>query len=416
MAISDKGSGGGRPDNKVGSRGKKIKKHFTAGLKPAKKDWSTSGNTEVKKKYKPLPGEKKKKSYPNGTSNGYRSVGTSGGSTSGAKHNPNTGGFKGGAGGKGRGGRGGHGGGGGGRGITSNKKLMKQAKRYINKDIENYIDALQREKRAQHKDYRFNVNELESLYNRAKGDLTHVFGEANEQNALQTQAMLDRIMGTKADTTQQFDQLLSTQQGNTQQNQADLMAELSRLGVQQGADLGQFAADANFAQAMGQQSGANAQANLNMMSQSAGDIGSLLGQTANSSLAANIGRQLNLKNENIAEALHNYRGNVDDIFGEMRAARKERGNRVYDMYRDLEQTNYDRWFQNREANRANKLGWSNFNLAASGQNADLMFQKAAMLQEQRQQAAYRRAQERQARAFQNGGGGGGYNPMSDILW
>lgn len=305
--------------------------------------------------------------------------------------------------------------GGGGPSRPGNKSLMNQARQYINRDIRAAIQELANENQARRKDFRWDQAQADSRYDRARGDLNHIFGEANEQNQLQTKAILDRILGQQGQTNQMFDQLGAAQQGNTSQNTQALMGELQRLGIEGGANLAPMQADANWAQNMGEQGRTNTLANLGAMGQSAGDIGNLISQMAASSNAANQGRQLNMKNQTIAESQNQYMGERDEIRDAMRQERLQRGNRTMDLYRELEDQMYNRWFQEREANRANRLGWSNFNQGVSMDNAGLMMQKAQMLQEQRAAAAQRRAMENQLRNLggNNGGGQTRFNPMAN---
>lgn len=433
MTLDAGGRGGGRitPKTKKGTPWAKyipkdqkqkaganpITRNLLGAIRSPKHPSNKGTSTVIKKKYAPTPDERRKSfTTPSERShlpNHSSSVGTNGGRT-GAVNTTK----KGGSNRSGRGSSGGRGsksGGGSasGRGPGGNGKYMKQAKQYVNRDIRAAIQELKNENQDRRKDFRWDQAQASSRYDRATGDLNHIFGEAGEQNQLQTKAILDRIMGQQGQTNQMFDQLGAVQQGNTSQNTQALLGELQRLGIEGGANLAPMQADANWAQSMGEQGRTNTLANLGAMSQSAGDIGSLLGQMTNSSLASNLGRQLNMKNQTIAESQNQYMGERDEIRDAMRQERLTRGNRITDLYRELEEQGYNRWFQNREANRANRLGWSNFNQGVSMDNAGLMMDKAAMLQEQRAAAAQRRAMENQLRNLNGGRNNSG--PFRDIL-
>lgn len=418
MTLDAGGRGGGTitPKKKKQSAMKNpITRNLLGAIRSPQHKSNKGTVTDVKKVYKPTP-DVRKPSSSSSTSSSYttpsehRSVGTSGGRTN-AVNTTKKGAPK-----SNRGGGGGRNGGGSRGGASSrpgNDSLMNQARQYINRDIRAAVQQLANENQARRKDFRWDQAQADSRYDRAKGDLNHIFGEAGEQNALQTKAILDRIMGAQGQTNQMFDQLGAAQQGNTSQNTQALLGELQRLGIEGGANLAPMQADATWAQNMGEQGRTNTLANLGAMSQSAGDIGSLLGQMTNSSLASNLGKQLNLKNQTIAESQNQYMGERDEIRDAMRQERLQRGNRIMDLYRELEEQSYNRWFQEREANRANRLGWSNFNHGVSMDNAGLMMDKAEMLREQREAAAQRRALENQLKNL--GGGGGGqtrYNPMA----
>lgn len=408
------------PKEQKGKTHKATRNHFLGAIRSPNHPSNKGTTTVIKKKYKPTPDQVRRgtSGYSSGSStpserrsssSGPRSVGTNGGRT-GAKNTTkkNLGN------GSGRGGGRGSGSKSGGRGRSGDKKYMKEARQYINRDIKAQIQSLRDEIQDRRKDFRWDESNAENRYNRAEGDLRHIFGEANEQNQLQTKAILDRLTGAQGSTNQIFNQLGGTIQGNTSQNTQALMGELQRLGIEGGANLSPMQADASWAQNMGEQGRANTLANLGAMSQSAGDIGNLISQMANSSMASNIGKQMNLKNQSIAEAQHNFMGERDEIKDQMRMERLQRGNRIMDLYRELEEQGYNRWFQEREANRANRLGWSNFNQGVSMDNANLMMDKAEMLREQREAAAQRRALENQLRRLggRSGGGGGG-NPISN---
>jgi hypothetical protein len=342
---------------------------------------------------------------PKGVSAAFRNqaaaIGTNGGSSSAVGHNPNTGGRS--HSGKGHGlgkGNGGSGGGG-----FNGGDYLAQARKYVNADIRRAVRGLRNEKDARKTDMRYDISNANALYDRSQGDINHIFGEVNDN--IQTQAILNRLAGNQAANTQDFAQLGQGIDATTDANKAALMAELSRLGIQSSANTQQMDTDSNFAQLMAQTNGANSNANLLAMGQGAGDIGSLISQMSNASRASNIGQQVNRRNDSIGDARQEFRAERDELRNGMRDERSQRGTRIWDLYRQLEDQGYNRWFQNREANRANRLGWSNFNLSADGQNADIMFQQAQMIQDQRAAAAERRAIDRQMRAF--GGGGGGSN-------
>lgn len=435
MTLDSGGRGGGRitPKTRKGTPWSKympkdqkqkagqnaITRNLLGAIRSPSHPSNKGTSTTIKKKFAPTPDERRKgfttpSERSNLPSHSHSSVGTSGGRT-GEVNTTKKGSPKSNRGGRGsRNGRGS--GNGGASGSVGNKALMNQARQYVNRDIRSAIQELANENQDRRKDFRWDQATANSRYQRSVGDLNHVFGEANEQNQLQTKAILDRIMGNQGQTNQMFDQLGAAQQGNTSQNTQALLGELQRLGIEGGANLAPMQQDAAWAQNMGEQGRTNTLANLGAMSQSAGDVGSLISQMANSSLAANIGRQANLKNQTIAESQHQYMGERDEIRDAMRQERLQRGNRTMDLYRDLEEQAYNRWFQEREANRANRLGWSNFNHGVSMDNAGLMMDKAQMLQEQRAAAAQRRAMENQLRNLTGGGGGGGpRSPLSGVL-
>jgi hypothetical protein len=422
MTLDAGGRGGGKVTprkTKQSATKNPITRNLLGAIRSPQHKSNRGTSTTIKKSYRPTPDVRKSSgSRSTSTSSSYstpserRSVGTNGGRTSARdttkKGAPNANRGNG-------GGRGGSKSGGGGPSRPGNDSLMKQARQYINRDIRAAVQQLANENQARRKDFRWDQAQADSRYDRAKGDLNHIFGEANEQNQLQTQAILDRITGQQGATNQMFDQLAQRQQGNTSQNTQALLGELQRLGIEGGANLAPMQADAAWAQNMAEQGRTNTLANLGAMGQSAGDIGNLISQMASSSNAANQGRQLNLKNQTIAESQNQYMGERDEIRDAMRQERLQRGNRIMDLYRELEEQSYNRWFTEREANRANRLGWSNFNHGVSMDNAGLMMDKAEMLAAQREQAALRRAQENALRNLSGGGGGSNtrYNPMSN---
>lgn len=301
-----------------------------------------------------------------------------------------------------------HKGGGGGGSSKPRKKgvpLRTQAGRIVQSDINQAVKALEREKATRGKAKDFDIAKLTSLWQRQKGDLTHVYNEVDENTNLQNKKIDARFNTGRADVKGLFGSLAAKLAASASTNKSAATAEQNRLGIGQ-AGMGSFDADAANAQNTASVNAANSDANLGAMQTGAAQVGGMLSSMGHSSYAGAVGRSLNSRNDGIAEALNSYRASVDDIYNQERTEQGTKASKTQELFTQMD----DRRFARQESNRNYALqkrsqqfsensSNNSFNLSVSRFNSDNLWKAAAQRQEDRRQAALRRQQAAAARGM-----------------
>lgn len=260
----------------------------------------------------------------------------------------------------------------------------KRAAKLVQPEIDKQLNALKREKTKINRSARDETKEARQLYQRTTGDLEHIFDESGDYIEHQNNLITGQYDDTRS-------RALAAQQALAQQLAAQGNAtgtgvndELARLGIQGGADMGQFASDQAFAQNTAALGGQHNLQNLDMMSANAASVGNLLSGMNEGSRASQLGQAKNTRNSMFGDINDAKRDAKADVQQAMREARAARPGLIQQMLESLAQT-----------------GWGQF---VDSKNLSLQQQQLNL---QRQAQNFAQNQTRMANARLYGGGGSG---------
>ncbi len=226
---------------------------------------------------------------------------------------------------------------------------VRQLNRLVNSQLQQIMAPIRDEKKGVRREANDAIRGAENQYQRATGDLNHIFGETGSY-----------ISSRNADTAAAFD----TARNNSTSNQAALIAqlglnsqaggvdsELGRLGISGDAFAGGANADQQFAGMLANQQGANQQGNLDLMASAAGGIGNLLLGMNSGSQASALGQALNNRNDTVTELRDDKRDALADINDALREARGQRRGIFQELLQSLLQTNWGMYVDQRNLNQ-----------------------------------------------------------------
>lgn len=162
-------------------------------------------------------------------------------------------------------------------------------------------------------------------YKRSLGDLDYIYGETGDYVKNMGQQIHDQYaqQTTRAEAAQAA--LVQQLQSNSTDTGQGLSSELSRLGLQ-GVDNSQFAADAQNAVNVAQQTGANDLSNISAQQTGADAISSLLGGMVAGSRASGYGTAQNTLDTNLYDIYQTKRdgyNQVREAISDLRGTRKD---------------------------------------------------------------------------------------------
>lgn len=254
----------------------------------------------------------------------------------------------------------------------------------VNADIRTYIDELRREAEAAKSQYGYEENKANTLYNRTKGDLDYVYGEADEYIGSQNGKIDARYNQSKTAAQAAQQALLAQLGGNGASNTSETHGELARLGMDGGQFTQRMGADQQYALGTANQTGANNQANLNLMQLGSADIGQLLLGMNKGSQTSAMGRALNNRNDLLSDISQSRSQDLQGIRGEMRDIRGQRGGAIKQMLEQLVESQFGRYAENRTMNFNERMAQQSLNLDRRSLNHSIGQDNAGM----RQQNAY----------------------------
>lgn len=190
------------------------------------------------------------------------------------------------------------------------------------------------------RDYAAGVDRANTAYERGKGDIEHVFGE--------TGAYLDMLKGRNdaeaaagASRSDAAAAALRARLGNTYSGvQSGVESELARLGISGGGNLSGLMADAANAQYTADQASANARSTLDQSNSNAGLVMSLLqGMNQGSKMSA-AGKNLNARNDAIADFNTARISQLNKIGDAIQETRKSRSDLFTQLFNQFQQSGW----------------------------------------------------------------------------
>lgn len=277
---------------------------------------------------------------------------------------------------------------------------VRDARNIVRGDNNRLIRELLNEMKGVRSGMDYDIRKGDAQYNRAKGDLEYIFGEAGDYINAQNSKIAGQFDKTGNVLQDLYAQLQSRQGSITNDARQRMLAEQSRLGIQK-AGTGRFEEDAANMQALAAQQQANNMANNQTAKNSSQEIGQLLASMTAAEKTSNLGKAQNARDDFASQTRQQGRTQLNEILGDIRGIRKDTPNQVQQLFLQMEQNAYQRWAESQQADFNNQLAANNFNLDVSRLNSDNLWQKAKLRQEARRQAALRRNQQRQANRDSN---------------
>lgn len=308
-----------------------------------------------------------------------------------------------GGGGGGKGGRGGKGGGGGGT-STGGMVYMgmgkppnvprRQAALIVGRDINRQVRELQHEARKVQQGAIRDAKDAKNMKQQTKGDLRYLYNEADDYIGRQNQNINDSFNATRGDLQDIYHNFSAARQDQTNSIRDAAMAELQRLGVQQ-TGMGQFDSDAANMDQVAAQNQANILANNETSQNSSREIGNILQGMSRGSRTSQLGQADVANMDALNQIRGDARGQLMDVFDQIRNVRADRANQVQQLYMQLQQNAYQQWAETNQSNFNNQLAANQFNLDVSQLNSDNLFNKAKVRQERNRQRAANRQMNRE---------------------
>lgn len=207
---------------------------------------------------------------------------------------------------------------------------------------------LQGQQRNLDRDTRQNVLEATNLYERAKGDLSHVYGTTGKYiDTQKTNAAAEYASGEQQSVAAanalkaQLSGLYSGATGGAE-------SELERLGISDAGNYQGIMSDSLNAQAVAGQSGENARSTMAQSGQNVASLMSLLGGMNQGSYQSSAGQILNARNDAVSKAKdeqYNQTRKIRDAMVQAKASRKD----VYlQLLQQLQQTGWSQYLQNQQ--------------------------------------------------------------------
>lgn len=207
---------------------------------------------------------------------------------------------------------------------------------------------LQGQQRNLDRDTRQNVLEAENQYNRAKGDLSHVYGTTGKyidtqktNTAAQYASGEQQASAASAALKSQLGDLYSGATGGAE-------SELERLGISDAGNYQGLLSDSLNAQATAEQSGENARSTMAQSGSNANALMSLLSGMNQGSYTSSTGQILNARNDAIGKAKdeqYNQTRKIRDAMVQAKASRKD----IYlQLLQQLQQTGWSQYLQNQQ--------------------------------------------------------------------
>jgi hypothetical protein len=229
-----------------------------------------------------------------------------------------------------------------------NTSLVNQL---VNGIIRGELNDIRKDRRQVRRESRNMRNQARRDYRRGVNDLNHVFGETDDYLGFLNNQNQQTITGARSNAelaTQALQQALG---GTYAGAQADGTAELERLGIEGGGNFGQLIADNANAQNVALQSGANTDSTLGLMGANADQMGSLLRGMNQGSYMSHIGKNLNARNDKLAEIQQNKIDGYNKVREAMSDAKGSRRDLFIQLLTQLQQTGWNQYLQNRQLKR-----------------------------------------------------------------
>jgi hypothetical protein len=274
------------------------------------------------------------------------------------------------------------------------------------------INALQRQGDTIASEYTNQRNNLDTQTGRQLSDLSTTYKQLD--NTLAALGQDQQNMYGQAANTQnaQFDQLLSSLQGNAEQNAGAVNSEFARLGLS--ADTSQQVADAQWQQGLAQQNKALAASQLareqaNYGSNNAATRGNYGAQGAQYQTQAKLAAT-----DMLGDLLYQRNTKVRDLNSQIGEVKGQRGSLMNQLMQEYEQQAYERKMEAQQQNFMNQMNVNEFNLDQDQFNADQSYRQAELAlsgQELAQKAAEANAPEN----VKNGGFAEGFTGAQGYL-
>lgn len=229
---------------------------------------------------------------------------------------------------------------GGGKKRPSNARKSAKVNRLVDTIINPELRSLNSQRSQVARDYATGVGQANTAYERGKGDISHVFGESS--------AYLDMLKGRNdaeasagASRSDAAAAALRSRLGDTYSGvQSGVSSELARLGITGGGNLSGLMADAANAQYTADQAGANARSTMDQSNSNAGLVMSLLqGMNQGSKMGAS-GKNLNARNDSLAELSAARIAQLNKIGDAMQETRKSRSDLFTQLFNQFQQSGW----------------------------------------------------------------------------
>lgn len=224
------------------------------------------------------------------------------------------------------------------------KSVQASRRRRVNDLIDSIINpeirGLQSQRNQLNRDYQQGLNTANTQYERGKGDIEHVFGEVGE--FLTGQAAKNTAEGSAAvGRSEAAAQALRSRLGDTYSGvQSGAESELARLGISAGGNMGGLQADAANAMYTADQSNTNAMTTLNQSNSNTAQMMNLLqGMNSGSKMSAS-GKNLNARNDTLAQLAAARIANLNKIGDALTETRKSRSDLYTQLFNQFQQSGW----------------------------------------------------------------------------
>lgn len=232
----------------------------------------------------------------------------------------------------------------------------KTVRRLTGGVLRDELNDLRRQRRMVRRESRNDAIDAKNAYKRGKQDLRHVYGESTDYlNFLRNQNQ--QMYSDQQNQSQAATAALQAQLGGTYSGaQQGAMDELARLGISQGGNFSQLQSDAANQQALAQQSGANAQSTMGLAAQNSDALAGLLQGMNQGQMVSDFGKNLNARNDALADVRQNKMDQMNVVREAMSDARGSRRDLFFQLLQQLQQTGWDQFMdmQNLKLARRNK--------------------------------------------------------------
>lgn len=223
---------------------------------------------------------------------------------------------------------------------ASNAKKSAKVNKLVGTIIGPELRGLNSQRSQVARDYAAGVDRANTAYERGKGDIDYVFGE--------TGSYLDSLKGKNdaeaaaatARSTAAANALRSRLGGTYSGVQDSVSNELSRLGISGGGNLSGLMSDAANAQYTADQSSANAMSTLNQSNSNAGLVMSLLQGMNQGSKGSAAGKNLNARNDALADFNTARIANLNKISDAITETRKSRSDLFTQLFNQFQQSGW----------------------------------------------------------------------------
>jgi hypothetical protein len=220
------------------------------------------------------------------------------------------------------------------------------ARRLVNAQIRDALRDIRGERRQVRRLAKNERSKTQSLYNRTRGDINHIFDETGAYIGEQNKIIQGRHDANEAQTLAAQNALQQQLQQVSGQNASGANSELERLGINAPNTLGQFAADAANNQGLAAIGGAHQMANLNAMEQGDASVGSLLASMNEGSRGSLLGNALNERNLSMADIQQRRLDAEMEVKEAMRETKGQRKDMVLELLEKLGASGWGPHMQN----------------------------------------------------------------------